>query len=577
VTALLDAPPAGSAPAAAGAEQLSWVDRLVTPLPADRLRGWVVTLLIGGLAAYMRFHALGKLLWLRDPNNNKITGYLTGTYVDSGGCVRYYQDIFDETYYHHDSLSLLHHGVESDCTNTMAGFVVHPPLGKWSIAAGIKLFGDTPFGWRFSCALAGTLAVIVMIRLARRMFGSTLLGAIAGLLMSLDGLEFVQSRVGILDIFLMFFELVALACLVLDRDWGRRRLAERLDAGASNAFPGPRIGFRPWRLATAVFLGAALAVKWDGLYVIPAVAALAFAWDVGLRRSARIPAPVRATIRKDWLGWLPTYILVPTATYTATWTGWFLSSNKWAWDRSNFQSQATGVTYNRSGFFGSIKNWLSYQCDAYNFHKNLTDNNHITGGVAVPLVNFCRNSVSFHQGGTLHPYLSKPWSWFFLSRPVALYYQAPPQGVDGCHTSLTQGGCSSEILDIGTPLIWWAALPALVVVIGLWFAWRDWRAAMILVVFAATFFPWVLFESRQMFFFYALTCLPLIVLALTMVAGLALGPPGASLVRRRWGGAAVGTYMTFVAINFFFLLPILVGTTLSSQHWHWRIWFPGWV
>ncbi len=565
------------APAPAGRPETSWHERLVTPLPTDRVRGWVVTLLVSGFAAYMRFHALGKLLWVTSPINPKVSGYLTGTYLDSGGCVRYYQDIFDETYYHHDSLSLLHHGVEANCQNTAAGLVVHPPLGKWTIAAGIKLFGDTPFGWRFSAALCGTLAVLVMVRLARRMFGSTLLGAFAGLLLAMDGLEFVQSRVGILDIFLMFYELVALACLVLDRDWGHRRMARQLDRGVDGGWAGPRLGFRPWRVLTAVFLGCALAVKWDGLYVIPAFAALAFAWDVGLRRSAQVASPVHATLRKDWLGWVPIYLGVPTAVYTASWTGWFLASNAWAWDRSNYQAQPSGVTVNRSGFFGSIGNWLSYQCDAYNFHKNLTDNQHVSGGVAVPILNYCKDGVSFVDPGKLHPYLSKPWSWFFLSRPVAFYYQAPPQGQAGCHTSTAAGGCSAEILDIGTPAIWWAAIPAFVVVIGIWFARRDWRAAMILVLFAATFFPWIAYESRQMFFFYAITCLPFIVLALTMVAGLALGPPGATRERRAWGAAAVGLYLLLVAANFFFFLPIFTGETLSTAHWHWRIWFPGWV
>ena len=46
---------------------------------------------------------------MTDPSGqNKPAGYLTGTFIDKDtGCVRYYQDIFDETYYHHDSLSLL--------------------------------------------------------------------------------------------------------------------------------------------------------------------------------------------------------------------------------------------------------------------------------------------------------------------------------------------------------------------------------------------------------------------------------------------------------------------------------------
>ena len=41
---------------------------------------------------------------------------------------------------------------------------------------------------------------------------STLLGCVAGLLMSLDGLELVLSRTAILDIFVMFWVLALSAC-----------------------------------------------------------------------------------------------------------------------------------------------------------------------------------------------------------------------------------------------------------------------------------------------------------------------------------------------------------------------------
>lgn len=568
VTAVADAPARG-----ARRDTTTWAERLVTPLPDDRARGWVVTLLVGAFAAWFRFHDLGRLLWTVDPNNSKVTGYLTGTYKDSGGCVRYFQDVFDETYYHHDALSLLHHGVESNCQNTAAGFVVQPPLGKWMIGGGIELFGDNPFGWRFAGALVGTLAVVIMVRVARRMFSSTLLGGFAGLLLAGDGLELVLSRTGILDIFLLFWLMVAVGCLVLDRHWGRVRMARRLDAGGSTAWPGPRLGFRPWRLATAVALGAAIGVKWDGLFWVPAFALMTFLWDVGLRRAADVPRPVWAAVRRDWLGWVPSFTVVPAGIYTATWTGWFLTPNAWAWDRSNYQSQVTGVTYDRSGFFGSIGNWLSYQCDAYNFAKNLTDNVHVGGGYMIPLVDFCYDKPVLHNPGNLHPYLSKPFSWLLLGRPVAFYAEQPPTGQDGCHART----CEAEVIALGNPAIWWLAIPMLLVLIGLWFAWRDWRALMILVLFACTFVPWLFYESRQMFFYYALPCLPFIVLGLTMVAGWVLGPPGADGTRRLYGAWGVGAYAVLVLVLFFFFLPILTGVTLPYDHWHWRIWFPGWI
>ena len=54
--------------------------------------------------------------------------------------------------------------------------VVHPEVGKWLIALGEKAFGMDPFGWRISAAVVGSLMVLVMCRLVRRMTGSTALG-----------------------------------------------------------------------------------------------------------------------------------------------------------------------------------------------------------------------------------------------------------------------------------------------------------------------------------------------------------------------------------------------------------------
>ena len=66
--------------------------------------------------------------------------------------------------------------------------MVHPPVGKWTIAIGEYAFGLTPFGWRFMTALLGTLAILLVVRIGRRMTRSTLIGAIAGFLLAIDGM-----------------------------------------------------------------------------------------------------------------------------------------------------------------------------------------------------------------------------------------------------------------------------------------------------------------------------------------------------------------------------------------------------
>ena len=89
------------------------------------------------------------------------------------------------------------------------------------------------------------------------MTGSTLLGCLAGIVLALDGLHFVQSRIAMLDVFLVLGTTAAFACL-------RRRPrpaagpARRRRPRPRSRGWGPRLGLRPWRLAAGVCLGAAL-------------------------------------------------------------------------------------------------------------------------------------------------------------------------------------------------------------------------------------------------------------------------------------------------------------------------------
>ena len=165
----------------------------ISPLPADGRLSWVLTAILGVAS---------------------LAGRLWG--------ITYPKDLlFDEAYYPPQAQQLLTWGFEY---NRGYSFIVHPPLGKWLIAAGEQLFGYNSFGWRFPSAVAGAVAVVVLVRLARRLTGSTLLGLLAGLLLALDGFSFTLSRIGLLDVFLQVFVVSAVACLVVDRDVVRARV-----------------------------------------------------------------------------------------------------------------------------------------------------------------------------------------------------------------------------------------------------------------------------------------------------------------------------------------------------------------
>ena len=286
-------------------------DRLVQPIPGSPVWGWVGPLLVTALGAFLRFYRLGT------PKSV----------------------VFDETYYVGDAYGILRHGVEinhlknadkllvqgkTNILGTGGELVVHPPLGKVLIAGGEWLFGLTPFGWRFTVALVGSLAILMTARITRRMTRSTLLGCVAGLLLALDGLELVMSRTALLDIFVMFWVLAAFGCLVLDRDRSRARIAAAAEAGIAGD-DGPGLGIRWWRAAAGLCLGAAVASKWNGIWYLPAFLLLTVAWDVGARRAAGYAAPWRGALVRDGK-WLPvTFAVMPVAAYLASWSGWFAS------------------------------------------------------------------------------------------------------------------------------------------------------------------------------------------------------------------------------------------------------------
>jgi predicted membrane-bound dolichyl-phosphate-mannose-protein mannosyltransferase len=145
--------------------------------------------------------------------------------------------IFDEVYYVDGARDLLKYGVE--VSGSKPEFIVHPPLGKWLIALGIKVSGDNGFGWRFTTALVGSLMILLVALIAHRLFRSAPLTGLASALMAIDGLALVHSRTALLDNFLAFFILLASYLFLTKRYW--------------------------W---TGIALGLALATKWSALYFI---------------------------------------------------------------------------------------------------------------------------------------------------------------------------------------------------------------------------------------------------------------------------------------------------------------------
>ena len=221
--------------------------------------------------------------------------------------------IFDEVYYAKNAASLITDGVELN-EQGESEFVVHPPLGKWLIGIGIKLFGNNEFGWRVIAALVGSASVLLIYLIVQRLFNSLFLSNIAAALFALDGLHLVMSRVALLDIFLMFFILLAFYLILRNDLW-----------------------------LSGVVIGLAAATKWSAVFVIPFLILLTV--NIGGANFA------------TWGKRFSQFVLTPMGIYLLSWSGWIISSKGWARDSG-------------SNLFSSLWN---YHVEIMNFHRGLTE------------------------------------------------------------------------------------------------------------------------------------------------------------------------------------------------------------
>lgn len=479
--------------------------------------------------------------------------------------------LFDETYYAKDAWSLVHHGyvlnyVQNADQKILAGqsiglwkadpsMVVHPEVGKWLIGLGELVFGLNPLGWRFSSAVIGSLMVLVMIRLARRVTGSTVLGLTAGLILCFDGLELTLSRLALLDIYVAFFSLCAVSCLVADRDWARARITERVTGRAW----GPRLWWRPWRLASGVFWGLALGSKWDAVFLLAALGILSWLWDAGARRRVNVQLPVLKAAVVDALPGVGYLVLVPFLVYVATWTGWLLHAHAYEATLSDTQYGPYWGSYlkhDARGFFPelwqSLRSLYHYHHDVYTFHTKFLND-------------------------ATHSYASKPEGWFLLNRPVNAYSLLDIKpGEQGCSAPAGQT-CLRQVLIMGSPAVWWGGALAAIWAAVTWVFRRDWRYGLVVVGVAATWLPWIRYDQRPIFSYYAIMSLPFLVLALTLVVGQVLGRAAAGRTRRTVGAAFAGGIVLVVLVTFAFFWPIWTEQLITNHQWLERMWFRRWI
>jgi dolichyl-phosphate-mannose-protein mannosyltransferase len=360
--------------------------------------------------------------------------------------------VFDEFYASDACLYVL--GPQALCRATSEISLVHPPLGKWLIGLGIRLFGFTPAGWRVAPLVAGTLSVAVLYVIARRLFGSRSAAALAAGLLAFDFLHFVMSRVAMLDIFVVFFGLLSFGCLLYDRDRG----APPPPAGGRASFH--RWSERRWLFGAGLAGGAAVASKWSGLYLLAAVAVLAVLYGAARRAG---PRRYRDVVREEGALLAVALVAVPAAVYVASYAGVLHGTLlTWPWAQ---------------------RAWVQ----AFVARHRLMLEHH-TGPLYV------------------HPYASPAWSWLLLKRPVLFHFRE----FGGNYREILALGNPvvwwTGLVAIAATA--WRLLRSRMI---------QGPETMVVAGFLAGYAPWFVIVRAESFLYYVLPAIPFLCLALAAV------------------------------------------------------------
>ena len=400
--------------------------------------------------------------------------------------------------------------------NGIASFDVHPPLGKYAIALGIPLFGRNAIGYRISTAIAGSFIPVVVAGLAYKLTYRRQYALTAGGLMLAEGLFLVESRFGLMNVWLVLFGLTAhiFAIAGLERS-GWTRLGLLTCCGS--------------------LLGACASVKWNGL---------GFALGLGGVGAIALGLPgISAICRQRW-----GFPLTPQRINERLGIWQQVHSLRW-WHYSICFGLAPLAVY--------VLQWLPH------LWMLSDDSYHSFGGVFLQLKDIHLQMLGGHASATspsgaaspIHPYCSPWWSWPLMGRPIGYFFE-------------DQGEVWRDVHAIGNPVLWWSSTMAIATLAISVPSRFSGTIAYLLVCYFANFLPWI-FVSRCLFLYHYMASLLFSIMALALGLERGLSHPRKWM---RW----LGVNLAFAILaGGIFYIPIWMGIPLSPNEFYQRMWFRG--
>ncbi len=170
--------------------------------------------------------------------------------------------VFDEVYYPYTAQQYLKGNSDAWLWDTKAPDDkaynwVNPPLAQEIMAGSMFILrSQDAWAWRLPSVLLGTLCIYLVYILGKLLFKIERVALLSALIFSIDGLNFVNSRIGMLDIYLVTFILMSSIFFI------KRKF-----------------------FLSAIFLGLALGSKWTAVYLLALYILLLFKY----RLSKKIP------------------------------------------------------------------------------------------------------------------------------------------------------------------------------------------------------------------------------------------------------------------------------------------------
>lgn len=312
----------------------------------------------------------------------------------------------------------------------------HPPLGKLIMTIPMNWLGMTPFSYRLMGNVAGTLMLIVIYIFGKRLFGETKYAAVAAILLAADGMHFVQTRIGTVDSFLVLFILLAYLFMY------------QYVSGEDN---GPLVSKMGNLFASGLFMGAAIATKWNGTYCAIGLAIIFFInFFIRLKNNTRHSLWREQAPKIFWSCFI-FFIIVPIAVYLCSYIPFML-------------------TYEGNIFVGL---W-ELQKRMYYYHADLE---------------------------ATHPFSSPWYLWPLTIKPVWYY--------DG---QVAEGMVSSIALH-ANPILWWSGIIGILYSFKEAIIDRNKKYVFLSVAILAVYVPYVLIP-RIMYLYHYFPVVPLMILAL---------------------------------------------------------------